>query len=67
MTIGIQTSLEKPGEEYEIAEYAFTALFVLEVILRMIVDGWSWVWNPGNFADSFLIFATGMTCVCLRV
>lgn len=60
VTIGLQTSLENPGSGYEIVEYVFTTLFVLEILLRMTVDGWSWIWSWGNFADVFLVVVTGV-------
>jgi len=63
--IGIQTSIAGTSAEddtqfYFIMEQFFTTVFVFEVILRFLVDGWTWIWNFMNFCDFMLIFVTGV-------
>jgi len=41
-------------------EHGFTGVFVLEIVLRMLSDGWTWIANTGNAADTMLILTTGV-------
>lgn len=60
--VGVQVSRDLPEELFymEALEHFFTAFFVAEVILRLLVCGWIWICSPGNFLDSLVIFVTGV-------
>eukprot|EP00746_Dinoflagellata_sp_MGD_P166159 gnl/MRDRNA2_/MRDRNA2_95871_c0_seq1.p1 gnl/MRDRNA2_/MRDRNA2_95871_c0~~gnl/MRDRNA2_/MRDRNA2_95871_c0_seq1.p1 ORF type:complete len:602 (+),score=119.71 gnl/MRDRNA2_/MRDRNA2_95871_c0_seq1:112-1917(+) len=59
--IGVQLSVENSeGIMYEVAEHFFTAIFLIEIIIRMMLDGWTWVYNFYNFCDFALVMVTGV-------
>lgn len=41
-------------------EHVFTAAFVLEIAVRLLADGWTWIWTLPNMADTWLIVVTGV-------
>lgn len=61
--IGAQISVagtDSETEVYDLLEHVFTALFILEVTLRLLSDGWPWIFRIANFGDAALIFFTGV-------
>jgi hypothetical protein len=59
--IGIQLSVKNSDSMfYEVAEHFFTAIFLLEVIIRMMLEGWTWIYNFYNFCDFALVMVTGV-------
>lgn len=59
--IGIQASGD--GEEvmaFMIMEHIFTTVFTLELIFRLLSDGWIWITEFLNFCDFGLIVVTGI-------
>lgn len=62
--IGVQVStagdIDEGDSAYDVAEHVFTAVFVLEVILRLLADGWLWLLKMSNLMDLLLIFLTGV-------
>lgn len=64
--IGVEASFDKTpqGHEFEsifeLLEHVFTAIFVLELGLRILVFGWVWVLDFVNFLDTVLIIFTGV-------
>lgn len=61
---GIQISLkDTPAQDdplLRMLEEIFTITFVVEIILRVMADGWLWFVNPNNFVDFCLIVGTGL-------
>jgi len=60
--IGTSVSVDE-GPVYELLfylEHAFTLIFTLELILRLLSDGWIWIMEPMNFMDFLLITITGI-------
>eukprot|EP00928_Gymnodinium_smaydae_P098449 TRINITY_DN9158_c0_g1_i1.p1 TRINITY_DN9158_c0_g1~~TRINITY_DN9158_c0_g1_i1.p1 ORF type:complete len:601 (+),score=122.64 TRINITY_DN9158_c0_g1_i1:238-2040(+) len=60
ITIGISASYWEPVEWVQIMEYVFTAVFVFEIVLRVICDGWTWFFTWINFTDTLLIVLSGV-------
>eukprot|EP00929_Paragymnodinium_shiwhaense_P120875 TRINITY_DN92942_c0_g1_i1.p1 TRINITY_DN92942_c0_g1~~TRINITY_DN92942_c0_g1_i1.p1 ORF type:complete len:652 (+),score=179.80 TRINITY_DN92942_c0_g1_i1:155-2110(+) len=63
LTIGISASERAKTDDptfVDLLEHVFTVLFVLEVVLRVMADGWIWIWGLTNLADFILIFGTGV-------
>jgi hypothetical protein len=59
--IGVQlSSKDSDSIFYEVAEHLFTSLFLIEVMIRVAVDGWTWVCSFYNFCDFALIMVTGV-------
>ncbi|CAK0879478.1 unnamed protein product, partial [Prorocentrum cordatum] len=62
--IGIQVSTangtESDTSAYDLAEHVFTSVFVMEIILRLMAEGWLWLTNLSNCLDLLLIFLTGV-------
>lgn len=62
--IGIQASRDENDEEipaFDILEHLFTAIFTIELILRLMSDGFlPWICQAMNFADFLLIVVTGI-------
>jgi len=50
----------KMAQDVELLEHVFTAMFVVEVIIRVMAEGWIWIWSLENVADFSLIFGTGV-------
>jgi len=67
ITIGVQVSADEKSDDEAsaIVEQFFTSVFVVEILLRLLSDGWTWLWEPLNAWDVLLIVATG--CVPLWV
>jgi len=62
LCIGVQASLDQT-KEYPVMqqlEHFSTAIFVGEIFARCIADGWIWLWNKTNMADTGLIILTGV-------
>jgi len=60
ITIGIQASESGDQQTVEIMEHAFTTIFVLEILLRIVADGWTWLFELKNALDVGLILVTGV-------
>lgn len=63
MIIGVQLSVSAKDADdlfYEVAEHMFTAIFLIEIILRLALEGWTWVCNFYNFCDFALVMVTGV-------
>jgi len=63
LVIGAQTSVsgtEDETEVYDILEHVFTLVFIVEVALRIMSDGWVWCFNVINSWDVALIVLTGV-------
>mmetsp|Transcript_54084 Transcript_54084/g.128811 ORF Transcript_54084/g.128811 Transcript_54084/m.128811 type:complete len:645 (-) Transcript_54084:135-2069(-) len=60
LVIGWQFSVSEGQEIFAILEHFFTAFFFIEWCLRMTAFGWSWCFEPANFADTILVFGTGV-------
>lgn len=60
--IGIQTSVSEEGENIVVfvMEHIFTIVFTLELIVRLLADGWIWLTEGMNFFDFLLIVLTGI-------
>lgn len=64
--VGIQASAAGQDEDsaearrLAYAEHAFTGIFVVEILLRMLSDGWVWIFSWANFGDTLLILTTGV-------
>merc|ERR1719491_1141342 len=59
--IGVQVSATgDQANMLEILEHIFTAIFVVELILRFLADGWIWIMELMNFMDFTLIVVTGI-------
>jgi len=59
--IGVQLSSTNPeAGNWAVAEHLFTTLFLLEVMVRLGVDGWTWLFSFYNFCDFMLIMVTGV-------
>mmetsp|Transcript_107338 Transcript_107338/g.334551 ORF Transcript_107338/g.334551 Transcript_107338/m.334551 type:complete len:568 (+) Transcript_107338:108-1811(+) len=59
--IGFQTSADDDDVPlFDIAEHVFTTLFIVEVIFRMLADGWIWIFQLTNFWDVALIIFTSV-------
>mmetsp|Transcript_50461 Transcript_50461/g.81830 ORF Transcript_50461/g.81830 Transcript_50461/m.81830 type:complete len:627 (-) Transcript_50461:254-2134(-) len=61
--LGFQISISKTPLDlpaYSVIEETFTVLFVIEVILRLMGNGWVWIFDAGNAADVSLILITGV-------
>lgn len=60
--IGFQAS--QSGDEevmiFMLMEHIFTVVFTLELIFRLLSDGWVWLTETLNFADFMLIVLTGI-------
>jgi len=59
---GVQISLMGgPDQTWaRVLEEAFTITFIVEIVLRVIADGWLWFFDLGNFVDFILIVFTGV-------
>jgi hypothetical protein len=60
--IGWEASIPE-GENEDVLgafEHIFTIFFFVEWCLRVVAFGWSWIFEPENFADTFLVFGTGV-------
>jgi len=61
--IGIQTSIAETEDEtvfYDVAEQVFTLVFTAEAAIRILSDGWTWLFSPTNFWDIVLVIFTGV-------
>jgi len=68
--IGVKASYDTPEMDADeqtslfiILELIFTALFILDLALRVEAYGWTWFVDPGNMADALLVFLTGVLAV----
>lgn len=62
LTLGWEASLEK-GEMagfFGGCEHLFTIFFFIEWCMRMVAFGWIWAFEAANFADTCLVFGTGV-------
>jgi len=60
---GIQISVkgtESDSQIYSVMEEFFNVVFILEIILRVMADGWTWFFATGNAVDVVLILVTGV-------
>lgn len=61
LTIGWSISLDDRAPDYlEMLEHLFTAVFCLEVVLRLASSGWTWIFMGANFLEVLLIVVTGI-------
>jgi voltage-gated sodium channel len=66
MTIGYTAGRDNSAFESGVGsfipafEHVFTSGFVIEIALRLVADGWVWIFIPTNGADALLILATGI-------
>jgi len=61
--IGIQAGRDEGEPQvmvFYVMEHFFTVVFTIELILRIVSDGWIWITEGMNFADAMLIVLTGM-------
>eukprot|EP00931_Biecheleriopsis_adriatica_P044896 TRINITY_DN25736_c0_g1_i2.p1 TRINITY_DN25736_c0_g1~~TRINITY_DN25736_c0_g1_i2.p1 ORF type:complete len:601 (-),score=105.25 TRINITY_DN25736_c0_g1_i2:5-1807(-) len=59
---GIQISVYGTEDNlpiYQTFEDTFTIVFMCEVVLRLLADGWTWIFDWGNATDFLLIMGTG--------
>ena len=42
---------------YEVVEYLLSFIFVAEWVCRVMVNGWLWLTELGNLADSFIVWS----------
>eukprot|EP00440_Ansanella_granifera_P025993 gb/GFBE01028220.1/.p1 GENE.gb/GFBE01028220.1/~~gb/GFBE01028220.1/.p1 ORF type:complete len:619 (+),score=155.13 gb/GFBE01028220.1/:1-1857(+) len=60
---GIQISVKGTDRDlpiYQVLEETFTAIFLVEIVLRALADGWPWFFKLGNAIDVALIVGTGV-------
>lgn len=60
---GIQISVKGTESDlpiYSAMEEFFNVVFILEIILRVMADGWIWFFATGNTIDCILILVTGI-------
>mmetsp|Transcript_28753 Transcript_28753/g.72791 ORF Transcript_28753/g.72791 Transcript_28753/m.72791 type:complete len:643 (-) Transcript_28753:45-1973(-) len=63
ITIGIQTSSDGTGSDgglMENIESAFVGVFLVELLLRIVVDSWLWLTSFGNVMDLIVVIVTGV-------
>jgi len=60
ITIGIQASEKGDPQVVQTMEHIFTTIFVLEIIIRIVADGWIWLFELKNALDTGLILVTGV-------
>jgi hypothetical protein len=61
--IGFQVSMAgtpDENEDFNLIEHVLTTIFLLEIIWRLMADGWLWLCKGSNIADVCLIFFTGV-------
>lgn len=61
---GVQISVKEPGRDlpviYSALEEFFNVVFIVEILLRVMADGWTWFFATGNAVDVILIIVTGI-------
>lgn len=60
LILGFQVSYPDMSKIFDLVDYPFSVSFVIEVILRIMAEGWTWVVDRANFGDLFLIMVTGV-------
>lgn len=61
--MGFQTSAsgaDDGASVYSTLEQVFTAIFVAEIVLRLLADGWVWLCNLMNLGDLLLVLVAGV-------
>lgn len=60
----VQISVKEPGRDlpviYSALEEFFNVVFIVEILLRVMADGWTWFFATGNAVDVILIIVTGI-------
>ena len=69
--IGFQVSItekEKDSSQlYEVLDFVFTCIFVVELILRYCTEGWRWWFRSSNIFDVVVVLATNVIPVWILV